>query len=85
MDPSIDIVTDGCTAGPLSDYLNSLAYECCRAHDLAYAHGVTVADKFAADASLWLCVVQHGHPIWATLMLVAVATAGWLWWLRRPN
>jgi len=85
MDASLDPVTDGCTAGPLSDLLNAFAYDCCRLHDLAYAHGVTINDKLTADFGLLQCVAATGHPVWAIIMAAAVATAGWLWWLRRPN
>lgn len=79
------MITDGCTAGPLSDFLNTFAYACCQAHDEAYRNGVTIADKLYADGNLWLCVAQTGHPVWATVMLAAVATLGWFWWNRRPN
>lgn len=79
------MITDGCTAGPLSDFFNSFAYDCCVIHDNAYRTGVDIAEKLSADANLWLCVAQHGHPVWATVMLIAVTTFGWFWWNRRPN
>lgn len=86
MDASGGIVTDGCTAGPLSDWLNGIIEGCCDVHDVAYSKVISIADKVIADMALGLCAAQHGHP-WAALLVVAgVTVGGWFfinWWRKK--
>lgn len=76
-------MSDGCTAGPLSDLLNSFAYQCCVIHDQEYAAVLTPADKAMADWHLFTCTLGTGHVAWAIVMLLAVTLFGWLFIKRR--
>ena len=70
-------MTDGCTAGPLTDWLNGLIYSCCVAHDEAYSKVVSVWDKLVADGALTWCAVSNGHAVVAALVAVGVTLGGW--------
>ena len=66
-----------CTGFPEGDYSH-----CCKDHDKAYKFGF---NKTVADLQLALCVAAKRH--WysgalSLLMLSAVLTLGWLFWIR---
>ena len=80
-------MSDGCTAGPLSDWLNSLIYTCCVQHDEAYAKVQTVWDKLVADGGLVWCGLTGGHAVAAIVAGVGVTIGGWFFikWGRNGS
>ncbi len=63
---------DGCTAGPLSGWLNGMIATCCDLHDRALDHSVDLA-TFAAGNWAFAQCVWAGHPVLAPIVFVAVA------------
>lgn len=64
---------DGCTAGPLSDWLNRTVETCCDAHDSALDHTFDLNTFIQGNWDLLACVTAHGHPILALAMFIAVS------------
>jgi hypothetical protein len=77
---------DGCTAGPLSDWLNGTIRVCCDAHDLALDHTVDLWTFISGNAAFGWCVAQTGGPVLALLCLAAVSSPiGWLYYRFGPK
>ena len=69
--------TDGCSDFPDgTPSQQSLWFDCCVRHDLAYWKGGTKAERLAADLTLQQCVVQEGEAEIADLMLAGVRVGG---------
>ena len=75
------MVSDGCTAWVLSDWLNSIEpiQACCVVHDQNYLLQV---GKTAADWDLMTCVAHAGFPIIGAFMGLAVAVFGGVYYRR---
>lgn len=63
---------DGCTAGPLSSWLDGMIGACCELHDSALDHGYDLASFVAGNWSFAQCV-WGVHPWLAPIVFVAVA------------
>ena len=70
------MVTDGCTAWFLSDWLNSIEpiQACCVRHDYEYAMQIGRAQ---ADWNMFTCITSAGFPILGTAMTAVVGLLGW--------
>ena len=76
---------DGCTAGPLSDWLNGIIRGCCDAHDLALDHGTDLPTFLDANWALFQCA-SHASPALAAIVYAAVAgPVGWLLYRYGPK
>jgi len=81
----MSIFHDGCTAGPLSDWLNGLIAGCCDAHDLALDHSTDWQTFVDANWQLYQCVA-HVSPALAAGVFVAVAgPIGWVLYKFGPK
>lgn len=67
------MLDDGCTAGPLSGWLNSIIGQCCAAHDAALDTGFDMGSFWAANWDLAVCV-SHVSPLLALVTFVAVSS-----------
>lgn len=79
MNAGSDPAGDGCTL-----WFNGDWKACCDAHDYAYAHAVSVADKLLADETLRQCVAMAGsadvwHWLMGFVMFVGVSIFGWFY------
>jgi hypothetical protein len=63
---------DGCTAGPLSDWLNGVIGLCCDAHDLALDHSFNLWTFIEGNIAFGQCVAQVSGPL-AFVVLAAVS------------
>ena len=69
--------TDGCSAFPEgTPTQQSLWFDCCFSHDLAYWKGGTEAQRQQADQALQQCVIQLGEEKIADLMYHGVRLGG---------
>ncbi len=69
--------TDGCSAFPEGTFeQQSLWFDCCISHDLAYWKGGSFAQRQQADRELEACVSQLGEPDIAQLMYHGVRIGG---------
>ena len=69
--------TDGCSAFPEGTIdLQSLWFDCCISHDMAYLKGGSFAQRQLADKELEQCVTQLGEPDIALLMYHGVRIGG---------
>jgi len=81
----MSIFHDGCTAGPLSDWLNGLIAGCCDAHDLALDHSTDLGTFIDGNLKLFGCVWQTS-PALAVGVLAAVASpVGWVLYKFGPK
>lgn len=73
--------TDGCS-GAMSWFCRKILghpppwENCCIEHDLAYWRGGYWKDRWDADAQLYICVREGGHPVWAALIWIGVRIGG---------
>lgn len=67
---------DGCSYSPDFNFGST----CCDAHDFYYATGRV--SKWEADARLFRCIKKAGHPIVAGVYWLAVASVGWIPWIK---
>lgn len=74
---SVDFISDGCTAGFLSNWFNSIVNgsirQCCVKHDIAYFEQL---GKWQADLDLVNCVSQTGLSVIGIAMGVVVFLFG---------
>lgn len=63
---------DGCTAGPLSDWLDGLIGACCDAHDLALDHSTDLGTFLMGNWDLLACAWQV-QPWLAVVVFLAVS------------
>lgn len=63
------MLDDGCTAGPLSAWLNSVIGQCCTAHDTALERGFDLGVFWTANIEFGQCV----SVVSQVLALVALA------------
>lgn len=63
---------DGCTAGPLSEWLNGMIRVCCDAHDLALDAYYDLPTFMAGNAEFFGCVAAV-HPWLAPIVFAVVA------------
>ena len=79
---------NGCSAGPLSGFLNSLFQTCCDRHDYALSWTRDFGDFVAGNLEFARCTIEVS-PFWGTLVSVAVATPVGLWMFltgpKRPG
>jgi hypothetical protein len=80
---------DGCTAGPLSGWLDGMIGACCDLHDAALDHSFDLGTFIAGNWDLYRCVAAM-HPILAPIVLLAVAgpvglALYWFWPKRKPE
>ena len=76
---------DGCTAGPLSYWLNGMISRCCDLHDLALDHSSDLGTFVRGNWDFALCTWQV-HPWLAPIVLVAVSGPVGLWlYLKGPK
>ncbi len=69
--------TDGCSAFPDGTIAQqSLWFDCCISHDLAYWKGGSFAERQQADLELGQCVARLGEPGIAQLMYHGVRIGG---------
>jgi hypothetical protein len=69
--------TDGCSAFPEGTIAQqSLWFDCCISHDLAYWKGGSFAQRQQADLELGQCVARLGEPDIAQLMYRGVRIGG---------
>lgn len=81
----MSIFHDGCTAGPLSGWLNGLIAGCCDAHDLALDHSTDWQTFVDANWQLLQCVA-HVSPVLAAGVFAAVAgPVGWALYKFGPK
>lgn len=69
--------SDGCTlVSPYFKYLtkeDSIPFkQCCIEHDKAYYYGGDVKLRKEADKKLRKCIIEHGYPVLAWIMYIAV-------------
>lgn len=79
--------SDGCTAGPLSGWLNGLIGACCDAHDHALDHSTDLATFVAGNWDFAACV-WGVNPALAIVAGVVVSTLGvplYLFSRKRPK
>lgn len=69
----MSILHDGCTAGPMSDWLNGMVGQCCMAHDLALDHGFDLMRFWQANTEFGACVAQTS-PALAFVAFLAVSS-----------
>lgn len=67
------MLDDGCTAGPLSAWLNSTVGQCCMAHDAALDRGFSLGAFWSANIELARCV-SHSSPLLALVVFAAVSS-----------
>lgn len=76
---------DGCTAGPLSGWLNGMIGICCDAHDLALDHSTDLSTFVTGNWDFVVCVWAI-HPWLAPIVGLAVAgPVGLALYLRGPK
>lgn len=76
---------DGCTAGPLSNWLNGMIGLCCDAHDLALDHSTDVWTFVRANIDFAACV-SHVSGSLAVVVLIAVSgPVGWALYRFGPK
>lgn len=63
---------DGCTAGPLSGWLNGMIGACCDLHDSALDHSFDLSTFIAGNWQFAGCVWAV-HPVLAPIVFLAVA------------
>jgi len=68
----VSIFHDGCTAGPLSDWLNSFVRSCCDAHDDALDHSFDLPTFVHANWDFAVCT-WHAMPWFAPVLFIAVS------------
>ena len=78
------MVSDGCTAWVLSDWLNSIepVYQCCVIHDDEYFRQI---GRFAADWNLLTCVSHAGFPLHGLGMAFGVGLLGWHFYNKKAK
>lgn len=77
---------DGCTAGPLSEWLTAQVGLCCDAHDLALDHSYDLWTFIEANVAFGQCVAQMAGWGMAAIMLAAVSgPIGWLLYQFGPK
>ncbi len=64
---------DGCTAGPLRDWLNGMIGQCCMAHDYALDSGFDLGAFWQANVALADCAAQ-ASPLLALCVFLAVCS-----------
>jgi len=62
---------DGCTAGPLSAWLDGMIGACCDLHDRALDHSYDLAHFIAGNAEFVGCIAVS-HPVLAQVLGLAV-------------
>jgi hypothetical protein len=72
--------SDGCTAGPLTDYLNTFACQCCKVHDSKWTDDATLVDLLKANVK-WAGCVARTKPkwrgaLWAVIGFLILSTVG---------
>lgn len=89
MFPTKPFESDGCS-GFLSFFWQVLFKsptpweDCCLTHDKTYWMGGDIKLRKIADKRLARCVLNNGHPLWATILYIAVRIGG-MWWLPFPS
>lgn len=66
------IFHDGCTAGPLSHWLDGLIGACCNLHDAALDHSYDLGTFIAGNWAFYQCVAA-AHPVLAPIVFIVVA------------
>lgn len=80
---------DGCTAGPLSEWLTGMIGFCCSMHDLALDHSYDLWTFIEGNIAFGQCVAQTAGI--ALALLVAALVSGPIGWLlyqfgpKRPK
>lgn len=64
---------DGCTAGPLSEWLNGMISQCCMAHDYALDSGFDFGAFWRANVAMAECAAQV-NPLLALCVFLAVSS-----------
>lgn len=82
------IFHDGCTAGPLSTWLNGMIASCCDLHDAALDHSFDLGTFVSGNWQFATCVWAR-HPVLAPIVFLAVAgpvgLALYLFGPKRPK
>lgn len=76
---------DGCTAGPLSDWLNGWIGACCDAHDLALDHSLDLWTFIEANIAFGQCVAQISGPLAVVALITVASPIGWLLYRFGPK
>jgi hypothetical protein len=66
------MLADGCTAGPLSDWLNGLIGVCCDLHDAALDHSFDLGTFVQGNVDFARCVWAV-NPLLAFVLFLAVS------------
>jgi len=69
---------NGCTGGPLSNWLNSMFETCCDRHDYDLSWTHNIGDFVAGNLAFARCTIEVS-PFWGALVSLAVATPVGLW------
>jgi hypothetical protein len=64
---------NGCSAGPLSDFLNSIFRACCDRHDYELSQSYDLADFIAGNIRFARCTVEV-NKFWGAIASAAVWT-----------
>ena len=79
---------NGCTGGPLSDFLNSMFQACCDRHDYDLSWTRNLADFIAGNLEFARCTFEIS-PVWGGIVSIAVGTPLALWYFltgpKRPG
>jgi hypothetical protein len=77
---------DGCTAGPLSEWLNGTIRLCCDAHDTALDHSTDIWTFIQANIAFGECIAQHaGIALALVLAGIVSGPIGWLLYQFGPK
>lgn len=81
----MSIFHDGCTAGPLSGWLNGLVGACCDAHDAALDHGYDLGGFVQGNWAFARCVWAINPALAVVLFAVVAGPVGLALYLFGPK
>lgn len=81
----MSIFHDGCTAGPLSGWLNGLVGACCDAHDAALDHSFDLATFLRGNWEFVRCVWAVSPVLAVALFIVVSGPVGLLLYRFGPK
>lgn len=81
----MSVFHDGCTAGPLSSFLNALIGACCDAHDTALDHSFDLATFARANWEFARCVWAFNPVLAVVVFLVVTGPLGLLMYYYGPK
>jgi hypothetical protein len=81
----VSVFHDGCTAGPLSDWMNSLVRSCCDLHDSGLDHTFDLGTFVHQNWAFAQCVWVVSPVLSVVVFLVVAGPAGLLMYYFGPK